>query len=64
MRNVIITMFILPTYPRLLVAVEMDDNSTTRVGRYVFNRPFLAPTLMMITITAAVSFPLAAMVSG
>jgi aspartate ammonia-lyase len=33
--------FILPTYPTLLAAVQMDDTGTTQIGRAVFNHPFL-----------------------
>ncbi len=58
------SLFILPTYPTLLAAVEMDDTGTTRVGKYVFNHPFLVPTLVMIGVAVAVGFPLAAMIGG
>lgn len=58
------SLFILPTYPTLLAAVEMDDTGTTRVGKYVFNHPFLVPTLIMIAVAVAVAFPLAAMIGG
>ena len=30
-------LFVLPTYPTLLGAVQMDDTGTTRIGKYVFN---------------------------
>ena len=30
-------LFVLPTYPTLLAAVEMDDTGSTRIGKYVFN---------------------------
>jgi anaerobic C4-dicarboxylate transporter DcuA len=42
-------LFILPTYPTLLAAVEMDDTGSTRIGKYVFNHPFIIPgTLCMV----------------
>lgn len=36
-------LFVLPTYPTLLAAVEMDDTGSTRIGKYVFNHAFLIP---------------------
>src|SRR5512136_399137 len=36
-------LFVLPTYPTLLAAVEFDDTGSTRVGKYVFDHPFLIP---------------------
>ena len=36
-------LFVLPTYPTLLGAVQMDDTGTSRIGKYVFNHPFFFP---------------------
>lgn len=47
-------LFVLPTYPSLLAAVEFDDTGSTRIGKYVFDHPFLIPGT--ITIAAAVAF--------
>ena len=33
-------LFVLPTYPTLLGAVQMDDTGTTRIGKWVFNHSF------------------------
>ena len=33
-------LFILPTYPTPVAAVQMDDTGTTRIGKLVFNHPF------------------------
>lgn len=33
-------LFVLPTYPTLLVAVEKDDTGSTRIGKYVFDHPW------------------------
>lgn len=46
-------LFVLPTYPTLLAAVEMDDTGSTRIGKWVFNHPFMVPGV--VTIVAAVS---------
>ncbi len=47
-------LFVLPTYPTLLAAVEMDDTGSTRIGKWVFNHPFVVPGV--VTITLAVFF--------
>lgn len=47
-------LFVLPTYPSLLAAVEFDDTGSTRIGKYVFDHPFLIPGT--VTIAAAVMF--------
>lgn len=47
-------LFVLPTYPTLLAAVEMDDTGSTRIGKYVFNHPFFIPGVA--TIASAVAF--------
>ncbi|MCX7537032.1 hypothetical protein OS123_00505 [Corynebacterium sp. P5875] len=49
-------LFILPTYPTLLAAVEMDDTGSTRIGRYVFNHPFLLPGTLCIALAVALGF--------
>lgn len=45
-------LFVLPTYPSLLAAIEFDDTGSTRIGKYVFDHPFLIPGT--VTIIAAV----------
>jgi anaerobic C4-dicarboxylate transporter DcuA len=49
-------LFILPTYPTLLAAVQMDDTGTTQIGKAVFNHPFLVPGLINITIAVGLGF--------
>lgn len=49
-------LFVLPTYPTLLAAVEMDDTGSTRIGKYVFNHPFLIPGVINIAIAVALGF--------
>jgi anaerobic C4-dicarboxylate transporter DcuA len=43
-------LFVLPTYPTLLAAVEMDDTGSTRIGKFVFNHPFMIPGLVNIAL--------------
>ena len=49
-------LFILPTYPTLLAAVQMDDTGTTQIGKAVFNHPFLIPGLINIAIAVGLGF--------
>jgi anaerobic C4-dicarboxylate transporter DcuA len=49
-------LFILPTYPTLLAAVQMDDTGTTQIGKAVFNHPFIVPGLINIAIAVALGF--------
>jgi anaerobic C4-dicarboxylate transporter DcuA len=49
-------LFVFPTYPTLLAAVQMDDTGSTRIGKYVFNHPFLFPGALTIAIAVALGF--------
>ncbi|XNH05065.1 anaerobic C4-dicarboxylate transporter [Vibrio cyclitrophicus] len=49
-------LFVLPTYPTLLAAVEMDDTGSTRIGKYVFNHPFFIPGVTTISTAVALGF--------
>ncbi|MDR1529866.1 MAG: anaerobic C4-dicarboxylate transporter [Burkholderiales bacterium] len=55
-------LFVLPTYPTLLAAVEMDDTGSTRIGKYVFNHPFLIPGILAIAFAVIFGFILAGIV--
>ena len=46
-------LFVLPTYPTLLGAVQMDDTGTTRIGKWVFNHAFFMPGLLPIVVRVA-----------
>ena len=52
-------LFILPTYPTLIAAVEMDDTGSTRIGKYVFNHPFLVPGVIAISLSVLFGFLMA-----
>ncbi|MGD9595729.1 MAG: anaerobic C4-dicarboxylate transporter [Wolinella sp.] len=49
-------LFVLPTYPTLLAAVQMDDTGSTRIGKFVFNHPFIVPGVLAIGISVALGF--------
>ena len=52
-------LFVLPTYPTLLGAVQMDDTGSTRIGKFVFNHPFFIPGVLAIAIAVALGFVVA-----
>lgn len=49
-------LFVLPTYPTVLAAVEMDDTGSTRIGKYVFDHPFLIPGVIAISLSVLFGF--------
>lgn len=49
-------LFVLPTYPTLLAAVEIDDTGSTRIGNLVFNHPCFVPGVVTITTSVALGF--------
>ena len=48
--------FLLPTYPTSLAAMEMDTTGTTRVGKYILNHPFMLPALLGVIAGVAFGF--------
>ena len=55
-------LFVLPTYPTLLAAVEFDDTGSTRIGRFVFDHPFLIPGVITIALAVIFAFLLGPLV--
>lgn len=49
-------LFVLPTYPTLLGAVQMDDTGSTRIGKYIFNHSFLIPGIIAIATSVTLGF--------
>ena len=49
-------LFLLPTYPTLIAAVEMDDTGSTQIGKWVFNHPFLIPGTVAIILSVIFGF--------
>ena len=49
-------LFVLPTYPTLLGAVQMDDTGSTRIGKYVFNHSFIVPGTLAIIFAVGLGF--------
>lgn len=55
-------LFVLPNYPTLLAAVEMDDTGSTRLGKRYFDHPFMLPGLTAVVLSVALSFAFGALV--
>lgn len=55
-------LFVLPTYPTLLAAVEMDDTGSTRIGKYVFDHPFIVPGVICITVSVLLGYGIGTLV--
>lgn len=55
-------LFILPTYPTLVAAVQMDDTGTTRIGRFVFNHPFFIPGTLGVVFSVIFGFLLGSVI--
>jgi len=49
-------LFVLPTYPTLLAAIEMDDTGSTRIGKFVFDHPFILPGITTIVCSVFIAF--------
>lgn len=49
-------LFVLPTYPTLLAAVEMDDTGSTRIGKFIFDHPFIIPGIATIAFAVIFGF--------
>ena len=49
-------LYLLPTYPTTVAAIEMDDTGTTRIGKYVFNHPFILPGVTSVVVAVCLGF--------
>lgn len=54
-------LFVLPNYPTLLAAVEMDDTGSTKLGKHGIDHPFLLPGLTATVLSVAFTFALGAL---
>lgn len=55
-------LFVLPTYPTLLAAIEMDDTGSTRIGKYVFDHPFIIPGIVTIALSVMFGFTIGGLI--
>ncbi|MED5738172.1 anaerobic C4-dicarboxylate transporter family protein, partial [Enterobacter ludwigii] len=51
-------LFILPIYPTLVSAVQMDDTGTNRIGIFVLNHPFFSPGTLGVAPAVCFGFEL------
>nr|WP_199067853.1 anaerobic C4-dicarboxylate transporter [Chromobacterium sp. ASV5] len=57
----VVGVYVLPSYPSLIAAVEMDYTGTTRIGKWVFNHSFILPGLASTVASIATGFALLAL---
>ncbi|TDW99560.1 anaerobic C4-dicarboxylate transporter DcuA [Dinghuibacter silviterrae] len=48
--------WVLPGYPTLLAAIQIDKAGTTRIGKWVFNHSFLRPGMVTVVTAIVVGF--------
>lgn len=48
--------FVLPGYPTLLNAINMDKTGSTKIGKYVINHSFLLPGMVQTVVSISVGF--------
>lgn len=48
--------FIIPIYPTMLAAINLDTTGTTRIGKYLFNHSFMLPGLIAIVGAVGLGF--------
>lgn len=56
------SLFILPNYPTLLAAVELDDTGSTKLGRHIIDHPFLLPGLASVLLSILIAAGLALLI--
>lgn len=55
-------LFVLPTYPTLIAAVEFDDTGSTKIGKFVINHSFFIPGVVTISSAVVLGFVFGGMV--
>jgi anaerobic C4-dicarboxylate transporter DcuA len=50
------SVFVLPGYPTLLAAINVDRTGTTKIGKYVINHSFMRPGLVAIVVSIVLGF--------
>ncbi|QJC30375.1 anaerobic C4-dicarboxylate transporter family protein [Enterobacteriaceae endosymbiont of Neohaemonia nigricornis] len=47
-------LFLLPTYPTMLHAIQIDDTKSTKTGTYIINHSFFIPGLIVTTLSISI----------
>jgi anaerobic C4-dicarboxylate transporter DcuA len=50
------SVFVLPGYPTLLAAINVDRTGTTKIGKYVIDHSFMRPGLVAIVVSIAAGY--------
>ena len=50
--------FIIPNFPTMIAAIQLDSTGTTRIGKFVFNHSFMLPGLITTGVAILVAFSL------
>jgi anaerobic C4-dicarboxylate transporter DcuA len=56
--------FMLPGYPTLLAAINMDRTGSTKIGKYVVDHSFMRPGLVAIAVTVVTGFILSKLIGS
>jgi anaerobic C4-dicarboxylate transporter DcuA len=56
--------FMLPGYPTLLAAINMDRTGSTKIGKYVVDHSFMRPGLVTIFVTVVTGFILSKLIGS
>ncbi|HTJ12360.1 MAG TPA: anaerobic C4-dicarboxylate transporter family protein [Dinghuibacter sp.] len=51
--------WVLPGYPTLLAAIQIDKTGSTRIGKWLLNHSFIRPGIVTVVVAIAVGFALA-----
>jgi len=54
--------FVIPSYPTIIAAINFDKTGTTQVGRFLINHSFMIPGLVTVVVTVLIGFVLSAIV--
>ncbi|AXE29012.1 C4-dicarboxylate ABC transporter [Chromobacterium phragmitis] len=57
----VVGVYVLPSYPSIIAAVEMDYTGTTKIGRWIFNHSFMLPGLVSTAVSIGAGFALTAL---
>lgn len=55
-------LYLLPTYPTTVAAIQFDDTGSTRIGKFVFNHPFILPGVVSVTVSVLLGFAVVGLV--
>ena len=51
--------FVIPGFPTMLAAIQLDSTGTTKIGKFVFNHSFMIPGLVATGTAVLLAFGIA-----